>query len=99
MRVLQGAVAALPEAARGTTEGASPRRAPGARRMSPFVQIAVPHVDGPIFALDDEGRVWQTAGVHDGRLAWIELPTDQRITDASLLDGRIVKRTAPAAPG
>lgn len=62
--------------------------------MSRFVQIQVPHVEGPIFALDEEGRLWQSAGVHDGRLAWIELPTDQRFTDASLLDGRVVKSAA-----
>lgn len=65
--------------------------------MSRFVQIQVPHVEGPVFALDEEGRVWRTAGLHDGRLAWIELPTDQRITDASLVDGRAVRRATPAA--
>lgn len=60
--------------------------------MSRFVQIAVPHVGGSIFALDEDGRLWQSAGVHDG-------PTRMdRTPDRPAHHGRVAAQR-PRRPG
>lgn len=59
--------------------------------MSPFVQIAV-LPSGSIVGLCADGRLYQTAGLHDGRLAWVQMPTDQRFASAPMLDGQVVRQ-------
>jgi len=64
--------------------------------VTPFVQIAV-HPDGRLIALAEDGTLWQSAADGAG-LVWVEMPTDRRVTDAALLDGRVVRAESASSP-